>query len=410
LVHTNFANVQHLRIAKDCQAYANPPGLLEALIHSSAAEATDQRDKVFALLGICSDAAAFTATPSYHWSGPHMCVELTRNVIHSKNIIDIIFTASHQTALSSSLPSWVPDLLHFGTNHQQRLVASYISTSHTTTAEWQPLWKTTRRGGFPRNRPVLSENTITLRGYWLGSIRTLGTSVYDADTDSGFPNRNLPSFKGLQSEACICRAMTIYYRGKLRPCVCHVVQRSLDDEFFTDSVGYHYRARLKFPLVSKWRDAHRIPNLGGRCARKGARQNASSKATAGRWTGPLAPLSSFVSGVVRMVDHIAESPYETPKIASEGLLLFEAVEQVISEGMLLTQLSGLQIGWSHPASRVGDSVWLLEGCTMPGVLRKSARGPKGTFQLVGHAYVVGEMEGQTWSKLRPQDLGQVVIV
>jgi hypothetical protein len=49
------------------------------------------------------------------------------------------------------------------------------------------------------------------------------------------------------------------------------------------------------------------------------------------------------------------------------------------------------VGWAHPRSQKGDMICILEGCTVPVVLRVRV---EGDFFLVGDGYVHGIMDGQ----------------
>ena len=50
------------------------------------------------------------------------------------------------------------------------------------------------------------------------------------------------------------------------------------------------------------------------------------------------------------------------------------------------------VGLAHAQSEIGDMICVLEGCTVPMILRPCNRG----FRLVGDAYVHGVMNGEHW--------------
>ena len=70
------------------------------------------------------------------------------------------------------------------------------------------------------------------------------------------------------------------------------------------------------------------------------------------------------------------------------------------------------LGWAHRNTQVGDSIWHLEGCTLPAILRKSkAHGPlydEETYELVGHAYVDPVMASGRW--LAREDKSRMIVL
>jgi hypothetical protein len=67
-----------------------------------------------------------------------------------------------------------------------------------------------------------------------------------------------------------------------------------------------------------------------------------------------------------------------------------------------------QIGWAHPDARVGDKIFLLEGCTMPVILR-CPKYDVGKVEVVGHAIVDKAMDGSRWSNLDRRKLRDICI-
>ena len=67
-----------------------------------------------------------------------------------------------------------------------------------------------------------------------------------------------------------------------------------------------------------------------------------------------------------------------------------------------------QIGWAHPDARVGDKIFLLEGCSMPVILRHPKHNVD-EFEVVGHAIVDKVMDGSLWSNLDRRELQDIRI-
>ncbi|PVH76868.1 hypothetical protein DL98DRAFT_517705 [Cadophora sp. DSE1049] len=71
-------------------------------------KATESRDFVFSLLGICSDVEAFGIEADYIKSCPEVSLDTAAAIIISSGNMDILSLAQH-TAESSDIPSWVAD-------------------------------------------------------------------------------------------------------------------------------------------------------------------------------------------------------------------------------------------------------------------------------------------------------------
>ena len=100
---------RHRRAGKDLS-------LSRLLLNERSQQATDDRDKVFALLGLATDVRAqqegngVWCIPNYHMDTPQVYSELARSIITTYNSISIL-TAAGIARLPGSyqLPSWVPD-------------------------------------------------------------------------------------------------------------------------------------------------------------------------------------------------------------------------------------------------------------------------------------------------------------
>lgn len=64
------------------------------------------------------------------------------------------------------------------------------------------------------------------------------------------------------------------------------------------------------------------------------------------------------------------------------------------------------IGWAHPRAEKGDKIYLLQGCSVPAILRKK---PDGGYVIVGDAYVQGIMNGEAIKDFRDSDWTSIQI-
>jgi hypothetical protein len=83
--------------------------LCRAIATTHRSLSTDPRDKVYALLGLCSDGPDLVPTPNYKQSVETVAMNLTRALIWKQCSLDIIFADQHSERRISALPSWAPD-------------------------------------------------------------------------------------------------------------------------------------------------------------------------------------------------------------------------------------------------------------------------------------------------------------
>jgi hypothetical protein len=414
-LYSDFGHMQHLRLARLAYKSAKPLGLLEVLSHSRATEATNPLDKVFALLALSVDANTFTRSPSYAWDPVQSCIELTTNAIRQKttldifSTLDIIFSASHDTELSPLLPTWVPDLLHFGHNSQQRFVASYIYTHYRPGPCGHPRgWRTTSGAKFPEHSSSVSKRRLTLRAKRIGCIVSFGAAAGKGTARQfvNFPfGEDWPSLEESINDALLLYLPTTHTDGTrdgLR----------LLFEFDDEQLYRDVQLRSKFPLIVKWRELNKWTSINGHPLRwhiSAKPTSAIDRASSAIWAAAAGV--SMLASLPPAPSEMLKRPLKKGRLLPAQLKMLEAMEKIIGEGMRLTQFSNGYLGWSHPASHPDDDVWLLEGCTTPAILRWSwDPDNRRTFKLIGHAYIAGMMQGEVWSELQPEDLVEIVLI
>jgi hypothetical protein len=76
----------------------------------------------------------------------------------------------------------------------------------------------------------------------------------------------------------------------------------------------------------------------------------------------------------------------------------DAISRVLDDGLRLRTTDTGHIGWAHPRARKGDQVFMLQGCSMPVILRPAPewREASPTFTVIGNAFVHAGMYGELW--------------
>jgi Heterokaryon incompatibility protein (HET) len=79
------------------------------LVHRSKfCDATEPKDKIFALLSLASDVDIDTFKPDYRLTWPQICIKLARHAISQSNTLDVLRSVG-LASKSHDLPSWVPE-------------------------------------------------------------------------------------------------------------------------------------------------------------------------------------------------------------------------------------------------------------------------------------------------------------
>jgi len=78
--------------------------LLQLLQATRSRQATDRRDKVFALLGLVP---SISVAPDYSMSEEEVCIKLTKTFLEKENNLSVLF--QNQFTKRLNLPTWVPD-------------------------------------------------------------------------------------------------------------------------------------------------------------------------------------------------------------------------------------------------------------------------------------------------------------
>ncbi|CZT10743.1 uncharacterized protein RAG0_15124 [Rhynchosporium agropyri] len=87
-----------------------PIGLFEALILSRKALATDPRDKIFSLLGLCPDGATFVPVPNYRQPLESIIADMSKAMMAWDKSLDMICLRGVSLKQSTTwIPTWAPN-------------------------------------------------------------------------------------------------------------------------------------------------------------------------------------------------------------------------------------------------------------------------------------------------------------
>lgn len=395
---------QVLSVRAACRAQQKPR-LMEILELTSASETSVLRDKVYGLLGLASDWADFVQEPNYaeDVSEHDLCLEMTANYINWYASVDIIFLRS-TLAGQETLPSWCPDYFHFKVDPFDRNLVPYICGKDVHLG-WE------RRRAFAASARMNEDipdsfefngRKLTLKGVREGYITFVGgildEDVRDDGPSSSFTMERSPSdiiAKAFRRLLLISHNQTF---GHLSGMDFFNLLYALPEEYYRLS-GHG--------SVWRWLDGHRkfFTSFGLRLE---AMPDVAERP-------PMRIRSSGLLDETRVPavwkEYSSSGETSSRRRGMSFLPILESIASVLQEGLRLMCISdGILLGWAHRNAEVGDSIWHLEGCTLPAILRKSPElseiHREDVYQLVGHAYVDPVMASGRW--LASEDKGRVL--
>ena len=407
-------HIQHLCQSRSSRAEARPVPLLQALSDSCEAEASDPRDKVYALLGLTFDKDAYVTTPNYSWSKEQICISMSNTVIWSKKSLDIIFAGPKSTRSRLRLPSWCPDYLSWPDDPICKSLVSYLSglDDRYRGGTLRSRWRATGNSLATRDVVTVDAQFVTTRGLRVGKINGLGCLL----SDERPPEHSKSSLRVSDTLdriifESISRALTMYdvdevKPGSIRATRVHNLYYHLyefEQPFKAGNNDMHFRT--KFRNVIDWRKRNKRFMICGEHFKYRSHNTQASKFSGAYKEAKLESLErSFGASVEAAVESPGDAFMDAiskRRQTSERRLpadIDQALKNLtvlIDEGLRIMTTSKDDVGWAHPSARVGDEIFLLHGCSMPAILRRSTH-VRDAFRVVGHAYVNGVMNGEKW--------------
>jgi hypothetical protein len=342
--------------------------LVHVLTDTHSAQASDPKDKIYGILGLCYDASILVKTPDYGKSLAQILLEVASNMVVGTTTLDIVCLKGPHHRRSTEYPTWVPDWNdawqdgHYSwiSLDQRLLQDSYQATKDSIRkvqivrkgrvlqvkghpfdqiAELYDLWANNHQAVF-EGQPDLSliksaYGPETADAIWRTLIMDRKAGVRGSNNPAEFPQ----FFPILWSEECL------------------VIQ----DSRFPENSGL-------------FRDLKNIRIFGK---------------TIGAWAeNQKIRTQSFIAG------SIAGSIGESQDI--DGLQDFldslEVLERSLRRKIIISKKG--YVGLGHAQCQVGDQICLLGGCSVPVILRELGM----NHIVIGEAYVHGIMNGEFWDE------------
>ena len=365
--------------------------LLSALKYSATALATNQRDKVFALLGMTFDGSTFVSDPNYAQSERSIFMDMAKSRIVCTRSLDIICLKSFSQSNEWNLPSWTPDWLKLGENFPDRMIEYLCGRSPKIFVSSE----TARFGGRTETAFTASSNStasfriqgslLKTRGIIFDTIDGL-SSAYNLDLDvkvapvhDDISQSTTPSGNAYGSKEMLFKSLfqtMSDFSFKNVPLDHHEDYKNVFTGLMTSSMQKRLD-QSRFGNLIVWLDQNQDFLIDG-------------QALQAYLTGTA---SQAKNRFKRFLDKVTDKGAEAD--------VAEAVRVVIESGVRIMTTERGFVGRAHPAARKGDVLALLAGCSFPVILRPGV-GNDRQFQVIGDAWVQGIMFGKMWEEAREQ--------
>ena len=370
-----FFNAFHRRRAwllnEPIRTSAEPPklSLIALASYFSNNEATDNRDLIYGLLGLCTEDHSLEV--SYSKSVDEIYLHFAQSFINQHQSLDILsFGALFASTSGSSVPSWVPD---WRTRCEPMVVPLMASQSSTTIiGNLRPL----RETGGDINMIRYSAAKFKAAAYsFKGSQLTTMGYILDVvgDTAISFPTGLIQSSEHLSQGqladilASVCRSLVLG-RGD------RYLRYDVPTEFHQDFLHLCRLLVTGDTLVlneefHEWFMVTRDLRLHG----------------------------MRFEDVVWQYHHDRDTPAPTQVLPHQDEYYQDTfygrfVDVVRRMSMRLMASQNGRVGMVPKAAMKGDLICLLFGCSVPMLLRKAQNGVQ--YTVVGECYVDGCMDGE----------------
>jgi hypothetical protein len=354
--------------------------------------ATDPRDKIFALLGLCHDGTRLVPVPNYRQSLESIISDMSRSMITLSRSLDIICLKGSNSPQTDhpELPTWAPNWPNLW--------------GGSTTAGENEILENKTTFSFNPILPSSTDSVIKVQGVYIGRINGISQSLA-ATTDQRQYQQNPGSWLHslnsdiitidpleIQQRKCIWKTMTMSHLS--------YPERSTSPSCFQELWTPSGRGSIYNTRIIDWIDCNASFKIGPWALREWSQ-------LLGQPSPPLSPSSAgkrrvtlrSLFGSDTTTKEVETSSKTTETDTNPWPAVNNALEKVLLGGMRLAELrcNSLQEAPDYhsrqnaptlvnPYAQVSDEIFFLRGCSMPVILRE--RGPlMDQYLVVGGAWL-----------------------
>ncbi len=375
-----------------------PISLLDAMRWSYQTEATDPRDKIFALLGICHDGATYVPVPNYKQPVEEIIADMSRAMMSYDRSLDLMCLKGTSLDEDGKFPSWTPNWanlwsgsLHSMTVHEADYESWHAnfqfdpilegSTDQFLIVEGRACGQITQLTSEMARPGPNGQLTLTpeVREPWISSTSSLSKYLTQANQevitarDSIWKTltMGLLQSKMNEEEAALCfsKLWTPEGRGAV-----------------------HNYSLIEWIDRNAWFEYKPWTLRGWSQVRPLVPTPANPSATSNPWKG----LDAIPSGNQQQSQgndsNSLEKILEKGKSIVQKLDVFiETIEKVLGSGMRLAVVKSQRqekLAMVPPGTRKNDNLWMIKGCSVPILLRRQEgrSSNTSTYKVVGGGY------------------------
>jgi hypothetical protein len=347
-----YLKAVHLAEFRDrFQVKREPISLLDAMRWSYQTEATDPRDKIFALLGLCHDGATYVPVPNYKQPLEEIIADISKTMMSFDRSLDLMCLKGTALEEQSKLPSWTPNWVNLwsGSLHSMTVHEAKFADWHTS---------------FPSN-PVLNGSTtkiLKVEGMIYGTIAHLASKMAQPG-----PNGQITLTPGARAPWFPCTAPlvgidTSLSEGeiKARDAIWKVLTMGLLPPEISESAAAFCFSQLWTPegrgrvhnyALIEWIDRNSRLRIGPRSLRE--------------WS-----MVGSRAGISPLPEAARSSEIDWKSLDA----FIDTIEKVLGSGMRLAAIRNVDnFGCTvmvPSSARRDDQMWLIRGCSVPVLLRE----------------------------------------
>ena len=406
--------------------------LFEVLSLSLASKSSEPRDKVFGLLGLVTDGSDFVAIPNYVQSLEEVNQSMLLTYIAATEILDplaLLCRGIGNRECELKHPSWVPkwhDLSDKDIFHRLAYLSiksEDIPIDHVrpyTSLQYFKNEDFSKDGRFPGQlpllrykaagstlaRPIFQMGCLTCTGMNIGHIEELGLSSLDTlVTQIGGSGTELPNAYAAGRDTLIRTFTAIYLNfftvtspdptknptknvAESRNAYDYHLSAANSDgriPYLTEFLRIWRSPSYNVPIddvIQSWINAHRSFHVHGKTMQEWAKWMAWTK------TG------------LRHREVDSHNKKSLTWRSKWQVVAWKELLVNIKRGRRLIITSHGYVGWAIHKAQKWDAVFILQGCTVPVILRKRE---EGGYYVIGDAYVQGVMMGEAVKGAKEDD-------
>ena len=343
---------------------------LELLQEMLGASSTDERDQLYGIMGLASDAQDLLGTPDYTAPVSEILERFVQSYVqHYRNLDVICFSVKTQD--QEGWPSWVPNLLHRDADHNPLSAFSIYGMTYkafTAAGIETPAPLLFKASGSTAPIVTFSSNTLTARGILVDRIDGLGwicdpdcadPGILQSSSEQNTPKRPIaPDNNDMDSvRKALWRTL--------------VANRGLDLQFMSPPT-YSVFQQLCLKVLGGQQVSYLCEDI-----MKNNRQLNIRGRKLEEW------IAFEDEAIKSQVEYPPVDTMDGQYLARAGLTSYQGHKR------LMVTASGY-IGLAPYAAQKGDLVCVMYGCSLPLILRKTGE----HYRFIGEAYLDDFMDGE----------------